>query len=58
MFFQFVDNRAVRTGKWSLVEVDGAGWQLFDVRKDPLECSNLADRYPEVVDRLEEMWRQ
>ena len=58
MFFQFVDNRAVRTGKWSLVEVDGAGWQLFDVRKDPLECCNLADRYPEVVTRLEEMWRQ
>ena len=56
MYFQFTDNRAVRTEKWSLVEVDGAGWQLFDIEKDPLECRDLADNHPEIVTRLSGQW--
>ena len=58
MFFQFVDNRAVRTEKWSLVEVDGAGWQLFDAEKDPMECHDLAEQCPDVVAQLDQMWRE
>lgn len=36
--------------------------ELFNIEKDPFEKENLADKYPEVVDRLkdqiEKWWNQ
>ena len=58
MYFQFTDNRAVRTDKWSLAEVDGIGWQLFNVKKDPLECNDLANTHPSTVVRLAQKWEK
>jgi arylsulfatase A-like enzyme len=29
LYFQFMDNRAIRTSEWTMVEVDEAGWELF-----------------------------
>lgn len=56
MFFQFMDNRAIRTDRWTLVEVDDAGWELYDIRKDPLECCDLASQRPDVVRELAQAW--
>lgn len=55
-YFQFVDNRAIRTNEYSLVEVDGSGWELYDVTKDPLETTDLSYKLPKVVKNLEEDW--
>ncbi len=39
------DQRAIREGRWKLIEYPGAGIrQLFDLRRDPDERRNLADR--------------
>lgn len=49
---------AVRWGKWKghirRVKGDNAGWELFDLEKDPREKHNLAAEHPEILDR---MWR-
>jgi arylsulfatase A-like enzyme len=55
LFFQYMDNRAIRTAEWSLAEVDGSGWELFH-HDDPLETLNLADQSPDVVAKLDNQW--
>ncbi|WP_187269298.1 arylsulfatase [Algibacter pacificus] len=56
MYFQFMDNRAIRTNKWSLIEVDGNGWELYNVEKDPLETQDLSDKYKSRLAHLEAKW--
>ncbi|MFC7336923.1 arylsulfatase [Haloferula chungangensis] len=56
MFFQYMDNRAIRTGDWTLVEADGSGWELYDARKDPMETENLVAQKPELTQQLAAQW--
>ncbi|MGB5821111.1 MAG: arylsulfatase [Saonia sp.] len=56
MYFQFMDNRAIRTKKWSLVEVDGNGWELYDLNYDPFETNDLSEKIGHVVNSLDEDW--
>lgn len=56
LYFQFMDNRAIRTPEWTMVEVDEAGWELFNANSDPLETENSAARHPEIVAKLQENW--
>lgn len=56
MFFQYMDNRAIRTEDWTLAEVDGSGWELFNTGRDPLETQNLAAKNPEVLADLDAKW--
>ncbi len=44
---------ALRDGKWKyLVNLDGSGEQLYDLDADISESRNLADRHPDVTERL------
>ena len=56
LFFQYMDNRAIRTAEWTLAEVDGAGWELFDAIKDPLETKDVAAAKPEILAGLDARW--
>lgn len=56
MFFQYMDNRAIRAIKWELVEVDGSGWELYNNIEDPMETNNLANEKPKLVSQLETDW--
>ncbi|SOE23208.1 arylsulfatase [Spirosomataceae bacterium TFI 002] len=56
MFFQFMDNRAIRTEQWSLVEVDGNGWELYNIVKDPLETIDVSNTHSSEVAKLETEW--
>ncbi len=58
LFFQYMDNRAIRTREWTMAEVDGTGWELFRAGGDPLENTNLAAKNPEVVADLNVRWMQ
>ncbi len=56
MFFQYADNRAIRTPERTLVEVDGGGWELYDTTSDPFETLDLAPERPEEVRQLADAW--
>ena len=49
-------NRAVRVGDWKLVADHKSPWELYDLRTDRSESSNLAARHPEKVQELERAW--
>jgi arylsulfatase A-like enzyme len=55
MFFQHMDNRAIRTDAWSLIEVDDNGWELYR-KEDVLERTDVAKQNPKIVAELEKMW--
>jgi len=56
LYFQFMDNRAIRTSKWTMVEVDEAGWELFRIKSYPLENIDVASHHPKVVAKLQKEW--
>lgn len=56
LYFQFMDNRAIRTPEWTMVEVDESGWELFNLKNDPLENTNIAGNNPEVIAKLQNDW--
>jgi len=50
---------AVRWKHWRLYrKYDKDPWQLFDLNKDPREEKNVADRFPEIVDRMARKYKQ
>ena len=46
---------AVRDGKWKWVQPPGQKAMLFDMDIDPGESNDVADLYPEIVDRLSQL---
>jgi len=57
LFWEHLDNRAVREGKWKLVYAHEVGeWELYDMEADPSETQNLAAPYPERVAELRQKW--
>jgi len=55
-------NVAVREGDWKLlINADGSDLQLFNLRDDPKESANVADRHPDIARRLQDKalaWRK
>jgi arylsulfatase A-like enzyme len=62
-------NRAVRKGRWKLVsEYPGqwrtfypnqsGKWELYDISLDRGEMNNLAEKYPQIVASLSEIYQQ
>ena len=50
-------NRAIRMGDLKLVSAGAEGpWELYDLRSDRCESSNLAEKQPEKVKELSERW--
>jgi arylsulfatase len=56
LYFQHLGNRALRAGKWKLVALKGQPWELYDLDADRTETTNLAHKYPELVEKLQAQW--
>lgn len=59
--WELFGQRAIRYGHWKAVWLPSSektGWELYDVRKDPAELEDVADRYPDIVDELVLYWDQ
>ncbi|MDN3664022.1 arylsulfatase [Algibacter miyuki] len=56
LYFQFMDNRAIRTKNFSLVEVDGSGWEIYNTKKDPLETNDLSQTLNKKTSNLDKKW--
>jgi arylsulfatase A-like enzyme len=51
------DNRAIRVGDWKLVaDNKQQQWELYDLGQDRSESINLADKFPEKVQELAQLW--
>jgi arylsulfatase A-like enzyme len=51
-------NRAVRVGDWKLVAAAKGPWELYDLKLDRCETTDLAARHPEKVRELEALWKR
>ena len=58
LYFQDMDNRAIRAAGWRMAKVEGTGRELFRTSVDPLENENLAAQNPAIVTDLDARWRQ
>ncbi len=56
LFFHHAKGRAIRHGDWKLVAENKNAWELYDLRRDPTESKNLAQRMPQKVKELEAIW--
>jgi arylsulfatase len=51
-------NKAIRDGKWKLVQRHKEPWQLFDLEADRTEQHDLIGEQPELAEELEQAWRE
>lgn len=57
LFWEHEGNKAIRDGKWKLVQKWHGPWELYDLEADRTEQHDLAAQQPELVKRLEAAWR-
>jgi len=50
-------NRAIREGKWKLVSLAGAAWELYDMETDRVELHDLAVSEPQRVQEMSAKWQ-
>ena len=59
IFWEWRTGQAARDGKWKIVrEGKDNPWELYDMDKDPSETKDLSARHPEIVDRLDTMFKE
>lgn len=58
-------NFAIRNQKWKLLNASGFGkhtfedepnFELYDIQNDPYEMNNVADKHPEILDKLKKAY--
>jgi len=58
LFWELNGHRAVRSGEWKLVGQEKQAWELYNLQIDRGETNDLADRRPDIVNRLGVMYRE
>jgi len=56
IFWEHEGNKAVRDGRWKLVQKWRGPWELYDMQADRTERSDLIKQQPEIAARLETAW--
>ena len=56
IFWEHEGNKAVRDGKWKLVQRHKEPWELFDMEADRTEQHDLIKEQPELAAKLEAAW--
>jgi len=56
LFFEHEGNRGVRSGNWKLVSLRNQPWELYDIRSDRSEQTDLSTLKPAIVVRLSKAW--
>ena len=56
IFWEHEGNKAVRDGKWKLVEKWRGSWELYDMEADRTELHDVIAKHPDVAARLQAAW--
>lgn len=56
LFFHHARGKAIRYGRWKLVQQRRESWELYDMESDPNELRDLASTHTERVKELEKRW--
>jgi arylsulfatase len=56
IFWEHEGNKAVRDGKWKLVQRHKQPWQLYDMEADRTEQRDLIKEQPEIAKKMEAQW--
>ena len=54
----FSSDRGLRDGDWKLVSFKGQAWELYNLAEDRTERINLAEKHPDIVERLSAQWHE
>ena len=57
IFWEHEGNKAVRDGKWKLVQKWRGPWELYDMEADRTELHNVIAEHPDVAARLQAAWK-
>jgi len=57
LFWEHEGNKAVRDGRWKLVQKWRGPWELYDMEADRTELHNVINEHRDVAQRLEAAWR-
>lgn len=52
----FNQDRGLRDGDWKLVSFKSQAWELYNLATDRTERENLADKHPDIVERMSALW--
>ncbi len=58
LFFEHVGGRAVREGDWKLVALPRQKWELYNLKTDRTEMTNLASKHPDRVKAMTRDWEE
>jgi arylsulfatase len=58
LFWEHEGNKAVRDGRWKLVQKWRGPWELYDIEADRTEQHDLMTQHPDIAARLETAWTQ
>lgn len=56
IFWEHEGNKAVRDGKWKLVQKWRGPWELYDMQADRTELHDVIAAHPDVAARLQAAW--
>jgi arylsulfatase len=57
IFWEHEGNKAVRDGKWKLVQKWRGPWELYDMEADRTELHDVIAEHPDVSARLQSAWK-
>lgn len=56
LYFTFKNCHALRRGDWKIVSFYGHRWELYNLADDRFEQTDLAGKYPELVNEMAAAW--
>jgi arylsulfatase len=57
-FWEYVGEKALRKGDWKLVKTKTSNWELYNLKDDPTELTDMSTKRPETLKELVDAYSQ
>jgi arylsulfatase len=58
IFWEHEGNKAMRDGKWKMVQKWRGPWELYDMESDRTELHNVISDHPDIASRMQAAWKK